>query len=322
MNDGNKFLNNQGEANIFLYWRIIKKRYMFILIFVSTTVVFTIVTSLFLMNIYQARAIILPVVSREAGSSGIAASLMQQVGGVPGISVPESASAAESVTLLKSISLRETIITKYNLLPVLFPDEWDNKAKTWRINAGFTLNPSLIARKLIRLLKPVDKNITGYDEDVPTIWDGLRELDKTVAVISNTKEKTITISVESQDPVVAAQIAGYFLSALNEYMSGEAKRVAMINRRYLEEQILQTADPYIQQKIYNMIAQQIETSMMAEVKENFAFKILDRPKVPDKKIKPKRFLMFMLSLVASLLLSIFFVFFLEYLEKAKTQKIE
>ena len=321
MND-NHPSNHQAEADIILYWRVIKKRRKFIGIFMSTVVFLTLMVSFFLTNIYQARTIILPVVSKEAGSSSIAASLMQQVGGVPGISVPESASAAEIVTLLKSIGLRETIITKYNLLPVLFPDEWDKKAKMWRIYAGFTLNPSLMARKLLRLLKPVDKNITGHDEDVPSIWDGLRELDKTVAVITNTKEKTITISVESHDPAVAAQIAGYFLSALNEYMSGEAKRVAMINRKYLEEQILQTADPYIQQKIYGMIAQQIETSMMAEVKENFAFKVLDRPKVPDKKIKPKRVLMVMLSLVASLLLSIFFVFFMEYLEKAKTQKIE
>lgn len=317
MDDENTFSHNRGQTNIFLPWRIIKKRRKFISIFVSAVVVLTVMMSLFLTDIYEARTIIMPVTPNETGG-GISSSFMQQVGGMTGIAVPESASSAEIVTLLKSIGLREAIITKHNLLPVLFPDEWDKKAKTWRINEGFTLDPSLIARKL----RPVDKKIPGHDGNVPAIWDGLRELDKTVAVISNTKEKTITISVESYDPVVAAQIAGYFLSALNEYMSGEAKRVAMINRKYLEEQLLQTADPYIKQKLYNMIAQQLETSMMAEVKENFAFKILDRPKVPDKKIKPKRALMVMLSLVASLLLSVFLVFFLEYLEKVKTQKIE
>jgi len=259
----------------------------------------------------------MPVVPKEAGGGSIAASLMQQVGSMPGISIPESASAAEIATLLKSIGLRETIITKYHLLPVLFPDEWDKKAKTWRIHSGWTLKPSLWARKLQRLTQPVKVKNPADDQDAPTIWDGLRELDQTVAIINNTKEKTITISVQSPDPTAAAQIAGYFLLALNEYMSGEAKRVAMINRKYLEEQILQTADPYIQQKIYNMIAQQIETSMMAEVKENFAFKILDRPKVPDQKVKPKRSLMVLVSLVASFLLSLFFAVFLEYLEKVK-----
>ncbi len=80
-------------------------------------------------------------------------------------------------------------------------------------------------------------------------------------------------------------------------MSSEARRVATINQKYLEEQLGKTADPLIKQKIYNLIAQQLETSMMAEVKENFAFKVIDPPKVPDKRIKPKRIQMVLLSFV-------------------------
>lgn len=321
MKNENTF-NHHAEANVLFYWRIIKKRIKFISLFVSTAVVLTFIVSLFLTNIYMAKAIILPVTPKEKSGGGIAASLMQQVGGVPGISLPESASSAEIITLLKSIGLRETIITEHNLLPVLFPNEWDPKAKKWLINSGFTMNPSILFRKFTRWIKSMGNDASKQHDGAPTVWDGLRQLDNTVTVMSNTKEKTITISVESYNPEVAMQITGHLLAALNDYMSGEAKRVAMINRKYLEEQLLQTADPYIRQKIYNMIAEQLETSMMAEVKENFAFKVLDRPKVPDKKVKPKRFLMVMISLVASLLLSIFFVFFMEYLEKIKKQEVE
>jgi uncharacterized protein involved in exopolysaccharide biosynthesis len=59
--------------------------------------------------------------------------------------------------------------------------------------------------------------------------------------------------------------------------------------------------------------------MMAEVKENFAFKVLDPPIVPDQKIKPKRTQMVILALVASLFLGIFVAFFKEYLAKRKMQ---
>ena len=65
-----------------------------------------------------------------------------------------------------------------------------------------------------------------------------------------------------------------------------------------------TADPFIKQKTYNMIAQQIETGMMAEVKENFAFKMIDPPLAPDKTIRPKRGLIVILSMVMSLFLGI------------------
>ena len=111
----------------------------------------------------------------------------------------------------------------------------------------------------------------------------------------------------------------YILTALNDHMRGESKRVAQANRKFLEEQLGMTADPLIRQKIYSLIASQIETAMMSEVKENFAFKVIDPPRVPDKKIKPKRSQMVILSLVASLFAGIFVAFFLEYIDKVKRQ---
>ena len=134
------------------------------------------------------------------------------------------------------------------------------------------------------------------------------------------KEKSITISAEFDDPIIAANLVNYFLAALSDHMSSEAKRVAAINKKYLEEQLLQTADPFIKQKIYNMIAQQLETSMMAEVKENFSFKVIDPPKVPDLKIKPKRAQMVMIAFIMALFMGVFVAFFLEYLEKQNIMK--
>ncbi len=318
MNNENN-LSGREEARIFVYWRMIKKWRRHIGIFVALCVLVTMIISLLMTNIYAAKAIIIPVTPREMSGSGMPATLMQQVGGLPGISLPESASETEIITLLKSITLREEIITRYHLLPVLFPEKWDNKKKTWRKNGNFILDPFFLAGRFQALINPADKRASSREDGVPTVWDGLRKLDKTVGVVSNRKEKNITISVEAEDPVLAAQVVGYFLAALNEYMSGEAKRVAVTNRKYLEEQLKQTADPYIQQKIYHMISQQIETSMMAEVKENFSFKVLERPKAPDRKIRPKRSFMVLISLAVSLLLAGFFVAFMAYLESLKTR---
>ena len=53
---------------------------------------------------------------------------------------------------------------------------------------------------------------------------------------------------------MAAKIVDFFLTTLTDYMSSEAKRVAVINRKYLEEQLGSTSDPFIRQKTYNLIA--------------------------------------------------------------------
>ena len=316
MNDENS-VSNVNELWFVVYWRVIMKHWKMIGTLVLAAVILTIIISLFMKNIYGAKAIITPIAPKDSGGNSIAASIMQQAGGLPGIGLPDLSSSAEIVTLLKSNILREKIINQYNLLPVLFSDQWDESTKKWKKRALY--NPRALMSSIICLIKPVDKKGTEKIEGVPDIWDGLRKLDDMVGINNNVKDKTITIVVEFDDPVMAANIAGYFLAVLNDHMSSEAKRVALTNRKYLEQQLDQTADPFIKQKIYNLIAQQIETSMMAEVKENFAFKVIDPPKAPDRKMKPDRTEMVLLSLFVSLLIGIAIAFFLSYWEKMKDQ---
>jgi capsular polysaccharide biosynthesis protein len=114
-------------------------------------------------------------------------------------------------------------------------------------------------------------------------------------------------------------MANYLLETLNDHLTGEAKRVTKINKDYLEDQLAKNSDLFIRQKIYNLIADQVEMMTMAEVKENFAFKVLDPPMVPDQKSKPKRTLMVILSLFVSLFVGVFLAFFKEYLEKNNIQ---
>lgn len=308
---------SQDEISLVVYWRVIMKRRKMIGTFVIAAVILTIIISLCMKNIYGAKAIITPIAPKDSGGNSIAAGIMQQVGGLSTIGLPDLSSSAEIVTLLQSNILREKVISQYNLLPILFSDQWDENTKNWKKRAWY--NPLSLMSSLIRLIKPVNKKGIEKIEGVPDVWDGLRKLDDMVKINNDVKDKTITIVVEFDDPVLAANIAGYYLAELNDHMSSEAKRVALTNRKYLEQQLDQTADPFIKQKIYNLIAQQIETSMMAEVKENFAFKIIDPPKAPDRKLKPKRAQMMLISLLASLLIGIAIAFFLAYWEKMKDQ---
>jgi uncharacterized protein involved in exopolysaccharide biosynthesis len=312
----------EDEINLLNYWRVIQKRQKLIVRVVSAVVLATAVISLLLTNIYQAKAVITPITYKE-GRSGDASlsALMLQFGDIPGIRLPGGSSAAEIVNLLKSNILREKIIERYQLLPVLFYKKWDAEKKTWK--EGPSLNPLVYIEKLVNIItSATQRGIKEKSPDVPDVWDGLRKLDKIVTVDHNKKEDTITITIENRDPEMAAKMVEHFLTALTDHMSSETRRVATINRQYLEDQLVKTADPLIKQKIYNLIAQQLETSMMAEVKENFAFKVIDPPKVPDKKTAPKRILMVVLSFIVSVFIAVFSAFFMEYLEKIKRKEKE
>lgn len=314
----------EDEINLLDYWRVIWKRRKLIGYIVAVTVVLTVVVSLFMTNIYQAKAVITPVTAKGGGGgAGGLSALALQFGALPGIAMPASSSASEIINLLKSNVLREKVIAQHSLMPVLFYKQWDPRKKDWKTRGEgmFTLNPLSWLSALSGAISPgPSAGARKKEPGVPDTWDALRLLDDIVKINHNVKESSITISADFHDPDMAAKIVEYFLTTLTDYMSSEAKRVATTNRLYLEQQLGTTSDPFIKQKTYNLIAEQIETAMMAEVKENFAFKVIDPPLAPDKKTKPKRAQMAVLSFVVALFIGVFVAFFLEYLEKIKTNR--
>ena len=306
---------DEDEINLLDYWRVIWKRRKLIGYIVLAAVVLTAVYSLTMTNVYQAKAVITPVASRDgSGSSSVASMMAQQFGIIQAGPAP----GTEIFNLLKSNVVRERMLEKYQLMPVLFPEKWDPKRKQWKKGDGgwgFSLNPLALIGVARKLVGPEDVVAKKKDPSVPDEWDGIRMLTNIIAVTQNLKENTITISVDFRDPEMAATIAKNLMDTLVDYIAAEAKRVSSINRKYLEAQLAENTDPFIKQKIYMLIAQQIETVTMAEIKENFAFKVIDPPKAPDRKIKPKRAQMVMLSFVVALFIGIFAAFLLEYLEK-------
>jgi uncharacterized protein involved in exopolysaccharide biosynthesis len=202
-----------------------------------------------------------------------------------GISPSSPPIVTDIVALLKSKLLREKVIEKYGLLPY------------------FVKNP--------RKKTPEE-----------LIWDALRALDDSLNVKYIQKDNVIEISFQHKDRVFTAQFLKNLINELNEHMVSEAKRVAETNKNYLVKEVEKTGDPFIKSNIYSLIAQQIQASMMAEAKENFAFKVIDPPKVPDKKAKPKRILMVGVSFVVSIFFGLIVVFSKEYFEKMRERTEE
>ena len=306
------------EINLLDYWRVIWKWKLLIILLVFVTVLTVAIASLSEIDIYEATALITPI-SEEKGGSGLSI-LSQQLGGLPGIYLPHSASATSVMILLKSNTIREKMIERYNLLPVLFYESWDEEKKEWKreIKGGISLNPFRLISNIAEAVKPKKVASNPAAISIPTMWNGLRALNSIIK-INNNKDNTISVSAEFHDPQMAVKLVNYLLTTLTDHMSSDAKRVANNKKMYLEEVLRTTADPVIRQKIYGLISQQIETAMMSELKEDFAFKVIDPPRVPDMKIKPKRFAKVMLSFVASLFAGVFLAFFLEYIIRTRSK---
>lgn len=309
---------SMNDVNLLDCLLVIWRRKAIIIVWAAAITLATAFASLLMTDIYRVTAVITPV-GREFAGGGELSALTQQLGGFAGPMLSGSGSASEITSLLNSNILREKVIERNNLLPVLFSERWDEEKKDWKpqSRAALTRLRGLIGGA-VRGTGPRGEAEGGAapGDDAyggaPTAWDGIRVFDEIVRVTHNVKDSTITVTVEYNDPLWSARIAEFFLSTLTAHMSGEAKRVAETNRKYLEVQLWSTTDPIIRQKIYNLIAQQIEISMMSEVKENFAFKVIDPPKAPDKKAKPRRLRMVGLGFAVSLVSGLFLAFISEF----------
>jgi len=266
----------EDEINLFDLVKIVFRHKKLIVLVVLVVVVVTAAISLLMTKIYESKAVISPV-QQSTGQGGTMSAVAAQLG----IVTPQPSNASEIIGFLKSDILMQKVLEKENLYSVLFTKA-DLRGKTENEKA----------------------------------WEGIRALkEEIVKVTENKKDNMITVSAQYKNPEVAQRIASAVLNELTEYMTGEAKRVAEANRKHLETQIVTTGDPLVRQKIYSLIAQQIETVMMAEAKENFAFKVIDPPRVPVERIKPRRTQMVVIAFFVSLFFGVFLAFVREHYER-------
>ena len=264
-------------------------------------------------NIYKSSAVILPTKQGSGGSS-----LVSQYSGIAslvGISLPSSGGSDAIMALLKSRSLKEETIKKYNLLPIILYKSWDSKNKRWIEKEG-------IITKIKKAILGSSSGKQIFNKNEIRMAKAIKAFSKMIDVSEDKKLGTITVSVEYPDPTVAANLVQDLLSTLKDRMTKEAIEIAKKRKGILENELNKTQDPTIQQKLYSLIAKQEETMVMAKVSEDFAFKVIDSPQIPINKYKPKRKLIVIVAFITSLILSIFLIFFIEFIRDAKKSRQE
>ncbi len=265
----------QDEIDLLYCAAVIMRHKVLIFCITILGVIVTGVAALLMTPVYEANALIAPAGKSSTDYAGMGG--MSAMAFSIGLTTPASASMAELVNLLNSNILKEETVRRHNLVPLL---------------SG--------------------KSATDTRSEEQKIRSAVGFLQGALKVEPMRKENAIRLSMRSRDPKMAATILDNVLAELTEHMSSEARRVAQTNKKYLEGEVDRTTDPFIRAKIYSLIAQQVETSMMAEVKENFAFKMLDPPRVPSHKSGPNRSRMVMIAFAASLIAGIVVAFLREY----------
>ncbi len=282
------------EINLLDLFMVLVRRKWMIIGLVFLTGVAAVLISLMMTNIYRSEATIAP---RELEQS-TGKALTGALGGLGGLVASEfglgGGSDADKIeVLLKSRQLANLVVEKHNLMPLLFETKWDAQKKAW------------------------------IETPAPTIQDAYRLIKEgLLKVTRDRKTDVITASIEHKDPQFAKSLMQYYLTELSEGLRAKVLKDAQENMRFLTEQLDRTTDPLLREKIYNMLAKEIEKDTFARAQTYFGFYVLDPPIAPDldKKAKPKRSLICLLSVVVAFFVAVFLAFFLEYVNRLKTEE--
>jgi len=194
--------NSESEVNLFEYLNVLRRRKKVICMIVGTVTILTIISSLLMTKYYRATAVIMPI--SKGGGSGLAV-LAGQLGGLASLAGMTGAGtytpAQQFISLLKTRTMAENIINKFDLMPILF------------------------------------KNYNFQDGAKPKTEDAVRVLLGRVQFKDDKKGGTVSISGEFKDPKLAADIVNGYVEGLQKFINDNAFTVAKRNRIFIENQL-------------------------------------------------------------------------------------
>lgn len=237
------------------------------------------------------------------GLSSIASQL--GVDGLVGLELPNPP-LTEALTVLKSRALTEHFLKKYNVLPELYPYRWDADKKQWK-------PPSALTR-FMRGLQGLPQG-----DGSPSIWDAVKKMDRVLKVDVDRKNEIVLVSVDWTDPAIAAKWANEIVHDTDEVLRQRTLTETGRSIAFLEAQAAQASLSELRQSIYSVATQELRRSMLANVRANFALKVLDPAVPPEERSWPRRTLLVVVATIFGFFLGCLIALARTYIEDISIQ---
>lgn len=254
------------DISVLEFWRALRRDWRVFAWVTAMAAVISIVVALLLTEKFLGEVAI--VEAEQGGGGAASAAMLGQFGGLAGLAGIDlsrlGGGGSNGRAVLNSRMLVEEFISRNNLLPILFDDDWDVTAGKWTTSA----------------------------EDTPTVWLGVKKFVEDVREIEeDSVTGVIRVTVEWEDPVIAAAWANGMVVLTNQIVRARDLRDAERSVEYLQNEIKKTNILGLQQVLYSLIESEMKTIMLAKVKEEYAFAVIDPAVTPELRSFPHRTLL-------------------------------
>lgn len=272
-----------------------------------------VIYSLLLPNIYESKALLVPINS----SSGISGALGSYSGlaGLAGISLPSSGDEGNSVKAiqkLSSLSFFEDNILQNIFLPDLMA------IKSW--------NPKI--NKVIYDQSIYDTNsdtwVRDYsypEQQIPSAQESFEVFITDHLGLREDKETGfINLSIKHQSPFLAKQWVELIVDEVNSFYRQKDKTESEKAVSYLNQQMAMTGLSEIKEVLAELLKEEIKQLALIEANQSYVFDYIDPPAVMELKSEPKRAIICILSALLGGILSILLVLVRHYYFSEQTSR--
>jgi len=225
---------------------------------------------------YRASTVLAPAGRERAGLGGMLSSALGSLGGLASLAGfsggQRQDNTDESIAVLKSRQFTEQFITERNVMPVLFPDKWDSAAGKWRV--------------------PQDQ--------LPSIASAVKYFQREILTVTQDKKTAlVTVQIECQNPIAAADWANDLVKRLNAWMRAKAVASSDASVAFLRKEMDSATTVEARAAVGRLMEAQINQRMISNVTEEFAFRVIDPAYAPDRgdRARPKRMLMILFGIL-------------------------
>jgi len=254
-------------------------------------------------NQYKSEVLLSPSSSSGGGGLGQMAGLAAMAGINIGGGGGEVDKSQLALATLQSRDFLTKFINRHQLTIPIFA------GKKWDINSGeLELDVEVydsVNKKWLREVKAPKK-------PEPSDWEKFKEFSPMFAVSEDKKTGLITLSVEFLSPVMAKQWLELLVKDINLQYQEQDYKKATKNIGYLTEKLKQTSITDMQNVFFSLIEEQMKTKMLAQLDDEYVFKVIDPAVIPEEKSKPKRALIAVVGTITGGMLGIFLVFILNF----------
>lgn len=288
--------------------KLILRRKLFIIV---TTLVFTAVSvtyALSLPNVYKSEVTLSPVA--ESSNSGLSG----QLGGLAALAGANLGNKANdkvglAVEVLGSRDFIGKFIEENDLyIPIMAAEGWDRASDTLIIDPEiYDVDSNQWLRDVPPPFKPK-----------PSRLETTIEFKKLFSVNNSKATGIVSLGIEHYSPYLAQEWAEKLVRTINEYMRQRDLKEAEQSIAFLNQQVSKTNLSDARTMLFALIEEQTKTLMLANVRSEYVFKVIDPPVVAELKAKPQRALIVSSGFALGFILSLIIVFIRASIARART----